>query len=182
MRPLLLYLLLLPLAGCAAHMKVTGADGDRRFCLGVDCYQLGRLGPAWLLVQGQTSGMGYYNAALGSVIQTSATCREDLDAAPLQSLTDHLLVGYTARTERSAQVAPLGDREARRTVVDVKLDGVPMVLDLYVFKRNGCVFDLSYAAPPGDYARGLLDFERFVADFTPSRSAAKGASHPVSAR
>ena len=65
---------------------------------------------------------------------------------------------------------PLAQREALRTVVEVKLDGVPMVLDLWVLKRDGCLFDLSYAAPATRFAEGAADFGRFVAGFSPGNS------------
>ncbi len=64
---------------------------------------------------------------------------------------------------------PLDRREALHTHLDAKLDGVPMTLDLYVMKRNGCIFDLSYAAPPDAFARGYGDFQRFVDGFADTR-------------
>ena len=43
-----------------------------------------------------------------------------------------------------------------------KLDGVPMQYDIYVMKKDGCVYDLVYVAPPGRFAAGAADFERFA--------------------
>ena len=80
------------------------------------------------------------------MIQGNATCRDDADPAPLGSLTAHLLIGYTDRRTRSTEHVAVDGREALRSVIDARLDGVPVVLDLYVLKRNGCVFDLSLAA------------------------------------
>ena len=63
-------------------------------------------------------------------------------------------------------------REALHAVIDARLDGVPVVLDLYVIKRDGCVYDLSFAAPTSLYPLGRSDFGRFVAGFAagPRRS------------
>jgi len=43
-----------------------------------------------------------------------------------------------------------------------KLDGVLMEYDLYVTKKDGCVTDLVYVAPPQGFAAGVPDFERFA--------------------
>jgi hypothetical protein len=138
----------------------------RAICTGMDCYEVGVLGPAWKAVTQDDGSAGYFNKAIGGVILSTASCRDDAEAAPLSSLTAHLLIGYTDRHERSSELVALSGREALRSVIDAKLDGVPIVLDLYVMKRNGCVFDLSYAAPPAGYDSGLADFQRFIAGFS----------------
>jgi len=43
-----------------------------------------------------------------------------------------------------------------------KLDGVPMQYDIYVMKKDLCVFDLVYVAPPAQFTVGAADFERFA--------------------
>ena len=97
------------------------------------------------------------------------TCRDDAEIASLRTLTEHLLIGYTERQTQLSQAVPLARREALHTVVLAKLDGVPVVLDLYVLKRNGCIFDLSYSASPERHALGAPDFERFVMGFIDER-------------
>jgi hypothetical protein len=44
-----------------------------------------------------------------------------------------------------------------------------MTLDLYVLKRNGCIFDLSLAAPPHCHPSAAPSFYRFVDGFTDER-------------
>jgi len=162
----LLLLGLLP--GCARRGAIEIVDAERRFCLADECYQLGPLGPSWQLVQKEDGGIGFFSASIGGVIRSSAACRRDVEAVPLVSLIDHLLVGYTERLDRRAETVDIARRQALHTISDVRLDGVPMVLDLYVWKRNGCLFDLSFAAPPASYERGAIDFSRFVGGFASS--------------
>lgn len=147
-------------SGCAYRPVSKSA-----ICTGVDCYEVGDLGSEWRSVGHDDGAAEYFNATNGGVILSYASCRDDAEAAPLSSLTAHLLVGYSDRQERSSEVLPFAHREALRTVVDAKLDGVPVVLDLYVFKSNGCVFDLSFVARPAGYDAGLADFRRFVEGF-----------------
>ena len=141
-------------------------DGDaHRLCEGRDCYNTGALGPAWTVLEHTGGEIGFYNADKSAVIQSNMTCRDDAEATPLVSLTQHLLIGYSEAHHRSAEVVPFAGREALHSIVEAKLDGVPLVLDLYVMKRNGCIFDLSLAAPPEHYAAGVVDFQRFVDGF-----------------
>jgi len=147
-------------AGCAWRPA-----SARAICSGVDCYETGSLGSEWQSIKREDGLAGFFNSTSGGVILSNANCRDDAEAAPLSSLTAHLLVGYTERHERSSGLVAIAGREALRSVIDANLDGVPVVLDLYVMKRNGCIFDLSYAAPPASYDSGLADFQRFIEGF-----------------
>jgi len=168
-----LVIALVAAAGCAHAPRgrvEARSDGDR-VCAGDVCYRVGALGGSWRLVHQEGASVGYFSDGVGGVIEANATCRDDADAAPLPALTRQLLIGYTERKIASQLKVPLDRREALRTRVDAKLDGVPMALDLYVMKRNGCIFDLSYAAPPDAFARGAGDFQRFVDGFGDAREA-----------
>jgi hypothetical protein len=158
-------------AGCAhpPRGRIEAAGAADRICAGETCYRVGALGGDWRLVHQKGAAVGFFSQAVGGIIEANATCREDADAAPLPALTRQLLIGYTERHIASQATVPLDAREALRTRVDAKLDGVPMSLDLYVLKRNGCIFDLSYAAPPEAFARGSGDFQRFVDGFADAR-------------
>jgi len=162
------------LAGCAhaprgrVEAEASGAD---RVCAGDVCYRVGALDDTWRLVHQEGTSAGWYSKPIGGVIEANATCRDDAEASPLTSLTQQLLIGYTEVHVESQERVPLDRREALRTRVTAKLDGVPVTLDLYVLKRNGCIFDLSYAAPPGEFARGSDDFQRFVDGFADVREA-----------
>jgi hypothetical protein len=168
------------LAGGCAHAPrgrvEAGVDGDR-VCAGRVCYHIGALPEGWRLVHQESASVGFFSEAVGGVIAANATCRDDAEASPLTTLTGQMLIGYTDRKIESQTTVPLDGREALRTRVGVKLDGVPMTLDLYVMKRNGCIFDLSYAAPPATFAGGERAFHGFVDGFADARAlASRGAA------
>lgn len=163
------------LAGCAHAPKGRFDAARDQVCAGQVCYHVGDLGPEWRVVHQQGSAVGFFNDDVGAVIEANATCRDDADAAPLGALTRQLLIGYTERQIESQEKVALDNREALHTRLTAKLDGVPMQLDLYVLKRNGCIFDLSYAAPPATAARGQADFARFVDGFADERQVAGAA-------
>jgi hypothetical protein len=89
-------------------------------------------------------------------------CNNRDDDAPLAVLTEHLIMGTTGREFESQSVFPFDGREAQRTVLRAKLDGVPMQYDIYVMKKDGCLYDLVYVAPPARFEEGDAEFERFV--------------------
>ncbi len=170
----------LVVGGCAHKLKgrVEAADSGERVCADSICYRVGALPPGWRLVHQEGAAVGFFSDDVGGVIEANATCRDDAEAAPLSTLTRQLLIGYTEKRVEDQRTVPLARREALRTRVTAKLDGVPMTLDLYVLKRNGCIFDLSYAAPPDAFTRGEDDFARFVDGFADVREAkaARGGS------
>ena len=170
-------LTLLFAAGCAHAPKGRFDAAADRVCAGRVCYHVGALGEHWQLVHQEGAAVGFFNDQVGAVIEANASCRDDADAAPLESLTRQLLIGYTDRTVVEQKTLPLAEREALRTRVDARLDGVPMSLELWVLKRNGCIFDLSYAAPPASFARGRDDFDHFVGGFYDARSATAARGH-----
>jgi hypothetical protein len=99
-----------------------------------------------------------------AVIAANATCRGHFDM-PLQVLVNDLLIGTTEREVLLSETAPLDGREALHEVVTVRLDGVPLVYDLYVVKKDGCVYDLSLVTQPRAY-EGVADtFVAFVSGF-----------------
>ena len=163
-----LVVLVVAFASAACTRTIWRPDA-RRLCHGRVCYEVGALSRDWRVVHTEGAEIGFYNDALKGVIQANATCRDDAEASPLASLADQLLIGYTERQIRSRSTVKLAGREALRTVATAKLDGVPISLDFYVLKRNGCIFDLSYAAPPFDFPRGEGDFALFVRGFTDAR-------------
>ena len=73
-------------------------------------------------------------------------CGVDGEDVPLAALTQHLFLRFTEREIVEQAVVPFDRREAMRTVVIAKLDGVPMKFDVWVLKKDGCVYDLDYMA------------------------------------
>jgi hypothetical protein len=86
--------------------------------------------------------------ALPHTIAVDSTCNSSEDA-PLQVLTNHLLMGFTERQRITEALEQLDGREALHSRYDAKLDGVPVELELVVMKKDGCVYDFVYTSPPG---------------------------------
>lgn len=105
----------------------------------------------------------------GHVIAINATCTGHEDPQ-LEVLTNHLLIGFTDREWVSKKHFELDGRQALRSLVKARLDGVSTSLDLVVLKKNGCVHDFSYISPTGQEATHQAEFDALVAGFRQERA------------
>lgn len=148
-------------AGCggASFSDQIYRDGEAR-------YRVGEIGRAWQRLEVEDNDLAWHDPQTGAIIQVNATC-DPFQDVPLRALTNHLLIGFTDREWRSSEPVPLDGREALRSHLVAKLDGVPRELLFYVLKKDRCTYDFALITPPGEpYRRAEPEFERFVAGFT----------------
>jgi len=100
----------------------------------------------------------------GFLLALNATCKEHGDP-PLEVLTQHLLIGFTEREKLQSERRKVDGREGLSSRYVAKMDGVARELDLFVFKKDGCIFDVSYIAPLGKGELWRGEFERMVSEF-----------------
>ncbi len=99
------------------------------------------------------------------LVLVNGRCGLANDDVPLVSLTQQLLMGTTNRSTLSEQRIPFDGREALRSFVVAKLDGVPRFYDILTMKKNGCVVDFVRTGPPGDEHNGQETFDAVIASF-----------------
>jgi hypothetical protein len=145
------------LAGCVHADGLT--DGVLR--KGDLTLQLGPVPAGWRRIEVDGGDLAFRDDAREASALLDVRCRRD-DDTPLTALTAHLVMGTTDRTIDKQQIVPFDGREALHTLLDAKLDGVPMRYDIYVLKKDGCVHDIVYVAPPDRFDDGAAGFERFA--------------------
>ena len=115
-----------------------------------------RVGPCpsqWTRVRIEGADLAYRDEAREGSTMFDVRCGRSSDA-PLTVLTEHLIMGTTERDFVTQETLPFDGREALHTLMRAKLDGVPMQYDIYVMKKDGCVYDLVYVAPPARFTAG----------------------------
>jgi hypothetical protein len=142
----------------------TGWDG-RVYHAGRASFRTGPVAPSWERVSVEGAMLAFHDKESGGSLNVYARCGVDGEDVPLGALTKHLLIGFTERTTLEEKIVPMDGREAMHTVVNAKLDGVPLTLSIYVLKKNGCVYDLVWVAPTERFQAGIQGFEAFVAGF-----------------
>lgn len=128
-------------------------------------FRIARPPESWARIHVSHASLAYRDEKNLAVAAVNGRCEADHDDVPLVALTQQLFIGLTDREVVSQEDVPFDGREALHTVVVAKLDGVPQKFDVWVLKKDGCVYDLYYVAPPDKYAAGAPDFERFVHGF-----------------
>jgi hypothetical protein len=126
-------------------------------------YQVGQLGPGWRRVEVEDNDLAFHNDALGTV-SINSTCT-DYEDVPEEALLNHLLFGMRERNYRTEETVSLDGRGALHAVIDLELDGVPLTLELYVLKKDGCVYDMSLIASRSEFERARGDLARLISSF-----------------
>ncbi|HEY0841114.1 MAG TPA: hypothetical protein VGD74_13080 [Vulgatibacter sp.] len=126
-------------------------------------YRVERLPSPWSQVSFSGNDLAWV-APEGQVVAVNGLCSEHGDPS-LKVLTDHMLLGFEDRVVRTREELKLAGRAALRTRAGASLDGVPVELELTVLKKDGCVYDLTYTAPPSAFDGRLAEYRRLVEGF-----------------
>jgi hypothetical protein len=126
-------------------------------------YRLAPLGSQWRATSFAGNDLAWTDGR-GRVIAVNSVCSGHGDPS-LKVLTDHLLLGFEERTIEARDALELDGRGALRTRARASMDGVPVDLELTLLKKDGCVYDLIYTAPPGGLAEGLDAYRALVSSF-----------------
>lgn len=120
---------------------------------------------SWQRIDAEGASLAFRDDAAGATIAISGRCGKDADDVPLASLTQHLFMQFTERDLTSQEVVPFDGREAMHTVMSAKLDGVPKRFDVWVLKKDGCVYDLYLIADPPRFDASAAEFRKVVSGF-----------------
>ena len=153
--------------GCAT----TGALQNDVYRGSQTTYRIGDVSSDWTSVSvDDQNDLAWHSDAKEAVMHVDANCDPGLDI-PLKALRGHLLIGFTDREVIDEEILPMDGREALRTHLVAKLDGVPREIVLQILKKNDCVYDFGLITPPGEaFESALPDFDRMVSGFTTDAS------------
>lgn len=127
-----------------------------------------RVGPrpsTWQRIQTSHGLLAFRDEARSATVVLNGRCDEPSDDAPLASLTQHLFLLFTERVIEAEETLPFDGREARRTTLSAKLDGVPKRFAAVVAKKDNCVYDFVLIADPAHFAEARVAFDAFVSGF-----------------
>jgi hypothetical protein len=128
-------------------------------------YKFGMPGDGWRPLEQKGTQVAWFNSELDAAILLDSQCESHGDSG-LEQFTDHLRIDFRQWEIKSQEPVQLIGRDALHTIVLASIDGgVQTQLELYVTKKNGCLFDLEYIAPPANFERGRAAFARVVAGF-----------------
>jgi hypothetical protein len=154
------WLALLTLAACSSAYdgRVYRGDGF--------AFHLPEMPAPWQRVRAPDAALAFRDTDAGASVLVNARCVPGEDDVPLSALTQHLFLSFTHREIDKQEVVPFDGREAMHTMLRADLDGVPLSYEVWVLKKDGCVYDMIYFAPPGRFERGRAAFAQLVRGFT----------------
>ncbi len=142
-----------------------GATFDGRvYDNGELAFRVGPVPRGWRRVEVSHALVAFRDDARSATIAVNGRCGKDGDDVPLEALTHHLFLHFTERNVSSAQRFDLDGREALRTRLLAKLDGVEKRFEIVVLKKDECVYDFVHIADGRDET--TEDFSAFVAGFS----------------
>jgi hypothetical protein len=128
-------------------------------------FRVGALPPSYEALDAGNGRLAFRDESAKTTILVNARCRQDGDDVPLVALTNHLFMTFTNRETIEQKVEPMDGREALHTLMRAKLDGVAKSFDVYVLKKDGCVYDFINISSPETFDAARPVFERFVLGF-----------------
>ncbi|MGZ3722866.1 MAG: hypothetical protein ACXVA9_08060 [Bdellovibrionales bacterium] len=106
----------------------------------------------------------WQNPKNGNLISYLTDCQDDNDTS-LESIIQGALGGLVEMKFDKKENTTIQNREARRVVVSGKVDGVPSQIDLLTFKRDSCIYILSYVGVQKTFHEDHAAFDKFVEGF-----------------
>jgi hypothetical protein len=127
-------------------------------------FRVPAIAPTWTRVSATGTGLAFHDDQRGT-IAVNGRCGLDGDDVPLSALTQHLFLQFTDRSIEHQETVAFDGREAMHSILSAKLDGVANKFDVWVLKKDGCVYDLYYFAPPEHFDAGQPHFDEFARGF-----------------
>lgn len=128
-------------------------------------FETGPVPKSWARVELEEAKLAFRDADRAASILVNARCRTRDEDTPLPALVSHLLMGTTERTFELEETIPFDGREARHVRLTARLDGVANRFEVYVLKKDGCIYDLLLVAPPHRFGDSQPSFSAFVRGF-----------------
>jgi hypothetical protein len=104
------------------------------------------------------------NPKNGNLISYITDCQDENDP-PLDNIVTGALTGLVDLKYEKKESPTILGREARRVDVSGRVDGVPSRIDLLAFKRDNCIYILSFVGVEKAFAQDHGQFDRFVEGF-----------------
>lgn len=104
------------------------------------------------------------NGRNGNVISYISDCNDPSDP-PLNQILAGVLGGLTDLKTLKEETPIILGREGQRVHASGKVDGVPTEIDLLAFKRNHCIYILSYVGVKKSFPDDRTAFNQFIEGF-----------------
>jgi len=153
----LIMLILIFLAHCASlDINVENKKSEN--------YEIDKLPKHWAPVKDTLADNSYWSKKTGATILINSLC-EKYGSASLFVLTQNILRGIDDLNTEVEEEITLAERKALHTVATGKIDGVSIKTNIYIMRKDYCIYDFTYQVKEESYPQDVGDFEKFVKSF-----------------
>lgn len=155
-RTAVMLLALLTVSACAAGSIRDGTyrDSHDRFTVRVPP-------PRWQLESLDGAALVFRNPELDAGISLRVDCDQP-ESGPLRWVAQHLFFGLSDKEIDQRAPVTLSGVPGIRTRMHARLDHQPVEVDGVTLRREECLYDFAYVAPPERFEEGRPDFDAFV--------------------
>ncbi len=153
------------LFGPSRGSKVLGYHAGRVLLTTGDFYSVGALPHGWREWVRHGNTIRFRHSGSGAMITTSAYCGASFEDLPLRNLMGQLFAGIPADSKATFREFSLDGRAALRSQSRRVIDGIPLIYDVVIVKKNACTFDAMLVAPPPSFNTMRPGFDAFVQGF-----------------
>lgn len=107
---------------------------------------------------------GWRHKSNGNAISFVSDCQNQYDPT-LKNIEAGVINSITSKKKVSSDLKTFNSRESLHSVYDGKVDGIPTTVELVTFKKNGCIYVISYVAVKSNYAENKPQFQSFLDGF-----------------
>ena len=132
-------------------------------------FSLGPLGAGWQSMDPLGADKAWYHAGRSATIYAEASCGARYEDGQLDALLTHLTFGIARGAPLRDEPLMLDGRSALVRSFNGQLDGVAVQVGSMVTKKNDCLYDVLYIAPPARFDEGWSDFVGAIQGFTVGR-------------
>jgi len=132
-----------------------------RIFTGTKVFQVTYPPPPWQDPRLHYKEMIHENDRIQGTIVTDALCGPKFEDTPLAMLAKHLFYKLENPHMEPHRYFELEGREAIHVEGKGSMDGIPLRMAVVVLKKNACIYDFVYFAPPDRFREGVKDFENY---------------------
>ena len=108
--------------------------------------------------------VGWRNNKNGNTITVVSDCENPYDPS-LQNIEDGVVSGLQELEKLNTKKSMYNARASRQSVFTGTVDGIPTKVNLMIFKKNNCIYVLSYLAVIQHYDHDEANFQTFLRGF-----------------
>ncbi|NQZ02784.1 MAG: hypothetical protein HRT45_19145 [Bdellovibrionales bacterium] len=107
---------------------------------------------------------GWRHTGNGNAISFVSDCENQFDP-PLKNIEAGVVGAIDQKTSLFSKSETYNDRASLHSLYSGQVDGIPTKVELVTFKKNGCIYVISYVAVENAYDSNQEDFTKFLREF-----------------